>query len=964
MKQYGSKFFWILAVTLACAWAYAKFGVSLGMDLSGGSSVLFRATADGGLDAAKLEKARKVIEDRVNRTGLAEVYVSSTVNNEILLEMPGRSDAETDAIKALVQRNGELEFRIVAQPDVTTRQRNERNDGGPRYIEPDDLKWYPVADDEKRGDFADGFALLEVPERKVERDLETLRRMGASPEKIAEKERELETARSSFVFRGEDLKRVGVESNLGQIYVTFELKETRKSHFGEFTGDKVNRRLAIILDGKLTSAPNIESRLDGNVQIKGSGKGFTMKEAEDLSIVLESGSTGVRLELMREEKVGPSLGRDAIERGQWSIGIGFGAVLVLMLWWYRVPGLVAIVALFLNLVIMLGALAFFRAALSLPGIAGIVLTLGMAVDANVLIFERLRDERARGKSLDESLAAGYDRAMSAIIDSNVTTILTAIVLIAMGTGAVRGFGVTLTIGLLASMFTGIYVTRAIFEWAVDKGVLKTFAIGPDPFQPKIDYMSKRRMFTGPSIALVVLGVVAFMARDENDAKDIEFVGGQQAVVQLRESVTAAEISKSLQSDPRFQGAAAVRLEPIGIADPGSGASNRYQVRVKAPDKQLGDAFLEHIEKVFEGRLVDRPFDGWTRTGPDRDGKHPVAFTMNLLTPTDPAALKSALDAQGLASVAVSAPDGAASSKRLQVSVDGKDSADAEIIDKCGRAVRSMKLEMSEPLPSSVFLAKGPAEDLWRTAVEAVLISLIIQMVYIRLRFADYAHGFSAVIALVHDVAIALGAVAICDGAGLVYAKVNLTLIAAFLTLIGYSMNDTIVTFDRMRENMGKSGVLRARIINDSINQTFARSIRTAVTTWIVVLVQFLFNRGIGSVLEGFAWVMVVGCVAGAYSSIFMAAPMLLFLPGYGKILGARKGLLAVQLLLTLVGGIVALTSEGHGLKTWIGLVLAMNIPLHFLFHFLPWLGHPDPDSLVVEAQPETERDRPLDAPGI
>jgi preprotein translocase subunit SecF len=245
-----------------------------------------------------------------------------------------------------------------------------------------------------------------------------------------------------------------------------------------------------------------------------------------------------------------------------------------------------------------------------------------------------------------------------------------------------------------------------------------------------------------------------------------------------------------------------------------------------------------------------------------------------------------------------------------------------------------------------------------------MLAMLFQVLYIRLRFADYKHGFAAVCALIHDTVIALGCVAVFDASGLIHAKINLVLIAAFLTLIGYSMNDTIVVFDRIRENLGKGRLVLTGVVNDSINQTLTRSIRTSLTTWVVVLIMFAVNWHSGSVLEGFAFVMLIGVVTGTYSSIFIAAPLLLFLPVFGKKFAANQTVAWVRVVASLVGAIVALQSVGHHASMWIGVVLAVNVPLQFFYELARWLPLADPDALL-QSEIEHEEDlRPLTKPGI
>jgi SecD/SecF fusion protein len=968
MKNHGGRFFFILLITALSVWLWLDKGIKLGLDLAGGSSLTYAVKAEGDVTREKLNKAIEVITKRVNATGLTEIFITQTASNEIVVEMPRRSKQEIESVKALIERNGELEFRIREDSREEANQLEKRDANPVIYRTPADRRWVPWNPTDPRASMKE--ILVRTPEAPAERRFEELKATkGLDAPETKAAEREVRDQRNSEVFRGEDLESVGLTTQGAQIVVAFEFKDPRKNDFKAFTQRNVGKQMAIILDGKVSSDPVIRSELPGRGIIEGGGPtGFTEKEANDLRIVLESGSTGVHLQLEREETLGASLGEVAIEAGKWSVLVGFAGVVLLMFWYYRMPGMIANLALLLNVVLTLGILAFFRGALSLPGIAGIVLTLGMAVDANILIFERLRDERKRGKSLQESLAAGYDNAMSAIIDGNVTTLLTALVLIWLGTGPVRGFGTTLTIGLLVSMFTAIWVTRTVFEWLVDRKIMTDFDIGKDPREPKIDYMKYRRVFTAPSIVLMIASTVGFLARDEAASKDLEFIGGQQVIVQLREPVSAEEITRAAKGPANeWEDATAVALESEGVDAP-KGTTNRWQIRAKADSEAKGRQFVEQLRSALGTKLQADAFSAWTDTPAAAGGKARTSFVIHTTKPAgDAESLRKSLEAQQFTGVVVEAGPDPNDALAQKVTLDTPDGGAPVVKERVRKALLALAapVQLSDPLPSVSFLSPVQAEQLWRIALEALLVSLAVQVIYIRFRFADYTHGFAAVLALVHDVTIALGAVALFDAMGLVYAKVNLVLIASFLTLIGYSMNDTIVIFDRIRENLGRSKVVRSRIVNDSINQTFARSIRTGLTVFLAVIVQFFFNRNLGSSIEGFAWVMIVGSISGSYSSIFIAAPMLLFLPGYGKKLMKRRGLLISMVVATIVGTVMAITAKGHGTQLWIGAALASCLPVHFLAYFLPWLGHPDPDALVVEETGVTETDdEPLQAPGV
>ncbi len=967
MKNHFGRFLLVFVIVGLSAWAYLKKPPPLGLDLAGGSSLTYKArAADNELTKDRLKRAIEVIEDRLNATGVAEITITSTEAQEIVVELPGRTAEQIRDIKALIERNGQLQFRIVAEQSLQTAQRGQREAGkaaGLNIGAPPGYAWFPQSDGGPE-------LLVKTPEQPLKDELDRLLKKGASedsPEVKAARAKYDEAARNE-VFTGDQLVKTDIHRQTMQIVVFFEFRDDRKPYFGAFTEKNIGEPMAIILDGSINSSPNIKSRLPGEGIIEGGGSiGFKESEARALAIVLESGSTGINLTLSREESLGPSLGEVAIERGLWSVIVGLGLVVVTIFYYYRLPGMVANFALLLNIVILMGVLAFFRAALTLPGIAGIVLTLGMAVDANVLIFERYREERHRGKSVTEAITAGYDRAMSAIIDSNATTILTAIVLIVMGSGSVKGFGVTLTVGLLASMFTSVYVTRWIFDWATDRGIVKDLVLGPDKKTPTFDFMRKRRWFTFPSSILMILGAFAYLARDDYEKRDLEFVGGQEAVIQLARAITPAEADRLVKSDARYAEASIVTLASEGIeGDVKAGETNRFRLRTKAATSVQGEAFVAHLNEAFKDLLVPPPF-GDVVVEPPKAGVARAALTVHTVGPAgDPAQWKTALAAAGFVSPEATADPAAPNLIRLSVG-DPAANASAETVKaRVGQAMKEIqpKVTLSDPMPAKSFLEKSRAEDLYLSAVWAVIVSLLIEIVYIRIRFADYSHGFAAVVAIIHDVAITLGAVAVADHFGLVYAKVNLVLIAAFLTLIGYSMNDNMVVFDRIRETLGKRRVVTSSLINDAVNLTLVRSIRTSVTVFAVVLAQAIFAFGTGSPLEGFAFVMVVGVVASMYSSIFIAAPLLLFLPVYLKKFTERPWVTTSMIVGTLVGAIITLKATEPGVQLWIGALLAFNIPIHFLRYFFPWLLHEDPDSFVQTEIDRENDDRPLVKPGI
>jgi SecD/SecF fusion protein len=518
------------------------------------------------------------------------------------------------------------------------------------------------------------------------------------------------------------------------------------------------------------------------------------------------------------------------------------------------------------------------------------------------------------------------------------------------------------------MFTAIFVTRTIFEFLLERGVIEDVDVGKDVKSWRVDFMAKRMFFTGPSLLLMALGMMFFLSRDEADSKDVEFTGGEQVTVQLRKPLPIKEMRAIVGESGMYKEVSIVTLtaQSADADAAGSDATDRFKLVSKAQTAEEGDAFVTHLKDALGDRLVPPPFSDLAFEPKEgEDGTLNAHVVLNTLADdSDAAGLQGALDAaDGVSSAAVTQVEGTPRSLDVSFETTLKE---GKAIDAIRDAAASLDtpIVLSDPVPSSMFLNASRAEQLWRSALQAVLVAMLIQVVYIRLRFADYKHGFAAVCALIHDAVITLGIVAVADASGLVHAKINLVLIAAFLTLIGYSMNDTIVVFDRIRENLGRGKVVLSGLVNEALNQTLTRSIRTSITTFLVVFIQFLFNRGTGSVLEGFAFVMVLGVVCGTYSSIFIAAPLLLFLPVFWKIFSKRPQLAMAQVVITLVGGVLAVTSKGHGVTMWLGALMSTNIAIQFVLAFVPWLKDEAPDALLEEEIQVEEDTRPLRKPGV
>jgi len=889
-------------------------GLTLGLDLEGGAELRYYIQQHG--DAAKSEAtAKKVIEiirRRIDAMGLKEPIIQPEGTDRIQIQLPGKDEQEIERIKNIIESSGHLEFRLVADDDTLLKQA-------------------------RAGDIPEGYHFYEMrgnPEQKL-------------------------LISDTVALTGEYIISTDVQysQRTRELEVTLDFNGVGRRLFSTVTAENVGKRLAIILDdvrdadgkiikkGKLYSAPAIRQAIFGSASITGN---FTRQEAEDLRTTLQAGSLPASLELEDENWVGPSLGRDSIEAGKQAIVIGFCAVILFMLFYYHKAGLVASLALVLNLVLIVGALAVFQATLTLPGIAGIILTVGMSVDANVLIFERIREEMHK-KGAEHLLLAvrdGYARALVTIIDANLTTLGTALILYMIGTGTVKGFAATLSLGIVFSMFTAIFVTRVIFELFISKGWIKTIGMFRMIGESSVPFYTYARYAVLVSVGLILLGQVVFAYRGEKNY-DIDFRGGTMLHVVTQPDVTdedvrslvkpdypdanvqsiavtggsqdyrefeiktsargqsritSVEMVSTTVEDERMRpyiGGYEVRVETdrpqqpeavrellarrgqsdvavYGLTANGTVADNQGEsftsflvlTKLSEPSKAreaVRDAFNEltvkaNIARLMADKLVPDGFQV-VRTPEENTLKVTATFKQ----PVAVADLEKNLriwDYQAPA-VAVKGDPGAAEGSTIEIVVTPNPGDPDALRNKL-----ETQYELSEPFARVRSVGAHVAGVMKQRALIAILLSLIFVIGYIWARF-ELTFGIAAVIALIHDVAFTVGILAVLK------VPFNLTIIAALLTIIGYSLNDTIVVFDRIRENLY---LLRREkyenVVNISINQTLSRTLLTSLTTLIAVLALLIFG---GGVIRDFATALTAGVVVGTYSSIFIASPFVVML---------------------------------------------------------------------------------------
>ena len=590
-------------------------------------------------------------------------------------------------------------------------------------------------------------------------------------------------------------------SPTGQVEVSMSMNAEGALTWKRLTGDNIGKQVAIALDGYVYSFPVVNSEIAGG-RSSISGGGMTVEEAQDIANILKAGKLPAPARIVQEEVVGPSLGQEAITSGLWSFVIAFILVLIYMLFFYNRAGWVADLALLVNLLFIFGVLASLGAVLTLPGIAGIVLTIGMAVDANVIIFERIKEEVALGKGIRLAITDGYKNAYSAIIDGNVTTLLTAIVLNIFGSGPIQGFATTLIIGIFASLFSAIFITRLVFSNLLDKNQVVKFGNKKTMTFLKnanFDFIGRRKMAYIISGALIVISLGSLLTKGLSYG--VDFAGGRTYIVRFDQDVNTTNIREA--------------LAPVFDQTP--------EVKTFGPDTQVKITTQYMIDDDSEG--VDELIQQKLFNGLKEFYSIPIEYRQFAADTGDTESLIGILSSQ-----------------------------------KVGPTI---------------------VDEIIRGAFFAIIFSLIIIFGYIAIRFKKWQYGLGGVAALFHDATITLGIFSLFWGILPFSMEMDQAFIAAILTIIGYSINDTVIIFDRIREFVGlhKKTALKTNM-NDALNSTLARTINTSGTTLVVLLAIFIFG---GEIIRGFTFALLVGVMVGTYSSLFTASPISYDLLGGDKL---------------------------------------------------------------------------------
>lgn len=1004
MPSYGTRFGWILLALAASTVVLLNskdpesnknfYGPKHGVDLRGGTILVYEM--DPAKTKADQESGQRITSEdliepltrRINPSGTQEIVIRPYGESQIEIIVPEVDQREVDRIKGLVEEAGILRFAIVAnqadhQPIINLAiEQSQSENGGIRTNEvvrdsSGDMValWANVDRENVQQGTAPlrvnvGDAIVRDPSTGKVLDLPFEIRGEGAEQKIAawidrEGMKGIETLMvvdPTIDITGEDLAfAASTFDQNGSPAVAFTLTDEGSGRFFVLTTNNApvgsrQRQLGIVLDDNLLSAPNILQPIRKEGRITGR---FTRQEVESLVQILKAGQLPAALtkQPIAENQIDATLGADTIKKGVAAITVSLGLVLVFILCYYRFAGIIACIALVMNLAMILASMVLINQPLTLPGLAGLVLTVGMSVDANVLIFERIREELKKGAAPRMAIRNGFAKATVTIIDANLTTLITAIVLYAIGTDQIRGFAVTLILGILFSMFTAIYVSRTIFDLAERHGFLSLgMADGVNSIRTMVsgesgslDFIGKGKMTLAMSAVLVCIGLASLFMRGKS-IFDIDFAGGSSVQFRLDQPTPADKI-REIVKPQMLAGGQEVPYTVNGVSMDGIPDDTVYKV----------DSSFERVEELKSA--IAKAFADSSSVGLVT---YNVSITPTGASENQGATFVPASDSNGVMLTAARAQEAPAetddasdeqkdeqksedasppasepsvkSSAIIELGIEGEGTGGASInavtlTESLVAAAKEVNVPLTDrvielkpfgegaeewspessltfskwqvdvPLPASqadqimgnikqkmdsdpVWISSSSvgarvAGDMIGRAFGALFASLLCIIGYIWFRFQRVIYGFAAVAALLHDVLITLGAIAVsywlADALGFLLIdpfKISLTVVAAILTIIGYSLNDTIVVFDRIRETKGKAPKLTGEMINYSINQTLSRTLLTSITTLIVVVLLYWFG---GEGIHAFAFALVVGIIVGTYSSVFVASPILLWL---------------------------------------------------------------------------------------
>ena len=907
-------FAWVMAQGLS--WMNA---IPLGIDLAGGTNLVYgidnkaaeeqqKKERDKPVSVETIEKMVSAISKRINPSGAEEVTVRRVGNDRIEIIIPGADPDLVEQKKRLITKLGSLEFGIVAN------DRDHANEIKRAMALPSGINELRNVSDERIiaswRDVIESKASIDSrhASREVQRTDESTGKTILVTQYLIHHDPPELTVTGKYLTSASPSQ----DSNGGPA-VSFRFNPQGAARFGSLTQrnlpdttDDFHRKLAILLDGKVHSAPQINSRITDSGVIEGR---FTNEEVSELVGVLNAGALEVPLKQMpiSEFTISPLLGVDVQEKGIRAILLSAIVVFAFVIIYYWVAGFVAALSLLLNLLLVVGSMALISATFTLPGLAGLVLTIGMAVDSNVLIYERMREEFARGSSLRMAIQNGFDKAFAAIVDSNVTSLITALILYMIGSDLIRGFAVSLFIGLSMSLFSVLYFGHLLFDIIERKRWVKKIWMMQFIGETKIDFLSKQGIAFFCSGALILAGLAALFWRGAANM-DIDMSGGTMATLEFKQPQNVNDIREKLATV--FPNG--VSLEQLTVAGETQKTGKLYRIRTSEIDRKtviasINKAFEDNQHDVVRVTVDDIALSTTEKLDGDnaRFSNGPAAtvkLSEGMSVETFLAYISESLEANPIASKKYSS-----ALSLLQVTgtaevnsehpTDPKHKIPKKFTELTVRAMpevdatdfaQSLKLVQdrlkTEPVLDEVnSFDTSVANETKVSALTAVLASLLMIVIYIWFRFEKIYFGLAAVVALAHDVLVTLGAIALAaylskTPLGPLFMledfKINMNQIACLLTIVGYSLNDTIVIFDRIREIKGKNPNITYDMINLSVNQTLSRTLLTALTTFLVVLVLYVAG---GEGIHGFAFSMIVGVITGCYSTVYIANPVLLWL---------------------------------------------------------------------------------------
>jgi len=879
--------------------------INLGIDLAGGTNMVFAVNKEEVEKTGKevtpdvMNKMVASVSRRVNPTGTEEVTVRKVGADRLEVIVPGADEDKKNQTKRMILDLGKLEFALLANrneqdhANLITQGEKLPEDVDEVYRNKDLVaKWRPAAIDIKTGEpkiRAYGNEVLRTVKRNGKDVTQFLVVVDPDPQRR---------------ITGELLKGVREQVSEKGLAVGFtfndrggHLMQQLTAKYGPREGAGYKNQLAVLLNEQIHSAPTINAVIGSSGIIDGD---FSQDEIDELISVLNAGALQVPLypNPVSESTVSPTLGTDVQRKGISSLVVAMIAVFVVTAGYYLWLGVIADFCLLLNLILVMGAMALIDATFTLPGLAGLVLSIGMAVDSNVLIFERMREERERGSSMRMAIKNGFEKAFTTIFDSNVTTLISAVILYYIGTDQVKGFAVTLFIGILISMFTAVYVGRIIFDVCERKGWLtdlKMFSVIP---AGKIDFMGKTRLALVSSLALMIFGLLLVGIRGR-DNLDIDFRGGSMVTFKFEgDTPTSDEVRDALSQ--KFEKSLA--LERLSIKE---GGTEQILFRMRTIESNA-DAVGKNIVEAFAGtpyhlvqqhletsEIKDIPKVAENAESPADDFAGGHAFDVKVTQDMLPLAmseevvqfLRSHLKIDNIDDAVSASGPGTKDSKANDIHVQIGPQVSTADVQQVIKHLKD-KFDGAPYFEELNTFDTSVANDTQVAAIAAMLLSLVAIIAYLWVRFQRASFGLAACIGLIHDVLITLGLVAL--GAylsgnsigqlfGLEDFKINLTVVAAFLTIIGYSLNDTIVVFDRIREVRGRNPQLTSSMINQSLNETLSRTLLTSMTTLVVLVIMYFMG---GDGIHAFSYCVILGIVVGTFSSIYISSPVLLWLTNW------------------------------------------------------------------------------------